>query len=242
MPKKEEKKSVKIIGWTTYDEYEFNSGSIGLLDYGGDKETDEAVIEDIKKHGYLFNGYDHQEFIYCVPVTDDYRMIRYSQRHFGFVMASAWGNPKNAPIYSFNFALKSEAKVFPSHKLTVENNIPPKSDFDLNKDIFNEIYALPESFEEGCDCQNIYLFPVPLKKDSFYWLSDIITLNCEDKKIFTVIKYLLSEKNYEEFKKHMETRKGYSEYVKYFYNEEYIKSIAGDKPFLLLGLRNELKI
>ena len=116
MRKKNENKKVRIIGWTTYDDYDFNGGSIGILDYGGDEETNKAVIEDIKKHGYLFSDYDHQKNLHCVPVTDDYHMIRYSQRHFGYVMASAWGEPENAPTYSFEFALKSEAKVFPGRK------------------------------------------------------------------------------------------------------------------------------
>lgn len=62
---------------------------------GGVKETEtqeaeDAIIEDIRAHGYVFSGQDHQNAKTGCPMFEDGTVRTYSLRGWGRVMATAW--------------------------------------------------------------------------------------------------------------------------------------------------------
>ena len=89
----------KVIGWTYYDNNEIiDSGNrIGFAERY-------AIIDEIRKHKYLFSGWDHQEsFEGVVPILNDGRKRCFSQRGWGGVMAEAYGHMKDYDYASFTF-------------------------------------------------------------------------------------------------------------------------------------------
>ena len=77
----------KVIGWDWYDGDDFT----GLKHDDFTDEVWDAVLTDVKKHGYLFTGEDQQETPYCCPVLNNYRIARFSRRGFARIMAQANG-------------------------------------------------------------------------------------------------------------------------------------------------------
>lgn len=71
---------IKVVGWTQYDLHEFDEGDSGWA-------VRMAVVDDIRKNGYLFSGYAHQEYSNCAPVFNDGKMRRFSQRGFADMIA-----------------------------------------------------------------------------------------------------------------------------------------------------------
>ena len=86
----------KVIGWTYYDNEEILSqrGTIGFAERN-------AIIDEIRKHKYLFTGYDHQEGYNTVPILNDGRARLFSQRGFGGLMAEAY-NKNTEDIIDFS--------------------------------------------------------------------------------------------------------------------------------------------
>lgn len=96
----------KVIGYTDYDWSEFEDG----------ENTDaaiEAIIEDIKSHGYCFSGYAHQEYDNGVPVLNDGLARRFSQRGWGGVMAKAHGFMGYMDYSSFAFSFGYDEEKMP---------------------------------------------------------------------------------------------------------------------------------
>lgn len=54
------------------------------------QEAEDAIIEDIKKNGYIFSGWDHQNAETGCPMFEDGTVRTYSLRGWGRVMATAW--------------------------------------------------------------------------------------------------------------------------------------------------------
>ena len=54
------------LGWTHYDDESVpeKGGCLGFAERN-------AIIDDIRAHGYLFSGWDHQESWDCVPILND---------------------------------------------------------------------------------------------------------------------------------------------------------------------------
>ena len=77
----------KVIGWTYYENYEIldSNKTIGFAERN-------AIIDEIRKHKYLFSGWHHQEsWDGVVPILNDGRKRCFSQRGWGGVMAEAYG-------------------------------------------------------------------------------------------------------------------------------------------------------
>lgn len=114
----------KVVGWTYYENY--------LVE---DEESSDAVvyaiIDEIKKNGYLFSGYDHQERLYCVPVMNDGKKRTFSQRTFGNIMAIAHGYTGRYDYSLFSFGIKEEACVIPDDGFDEESFVPEK---DMNEE------------------------------------------------------------------------------------------------------------
>ena len=102
----------KGIGYTDYDLSDFKNG----------ENTDaaiEAIIEDIKKYGYCFSGYAHQEYSNGVPVLNDGLARRFSQRGWGGVMAKAHGFTGYMDYSSFAFSFGYDEEKMPSLKRSI---------------------------------------------------------------------------------------------------------------------------
>ena len=76
----------RVVGWTDYDGDDVpDSGSrIGYAER-------HAIIDEIKRNGYLFSGWEHHEGWRTVPVLNDGKKRCFSQRGWGGVMAEAYG-------------------------------------------------------------------------------------------------------------------------------------------------------
>ena len=114
----------KVIGWTYYENY--------LVE---DEESSDAVvfaiIDEIKKNGYLFSGYDHQERFNCVPVMNDGKKRTFSQRTFGNIMAIAHGYTGRYDYSLFSFGIREESLVIPNDSFNEYTFVPEK---DMNEE------------------------------------------------------------------------------------------------------------
>ena len=89
----------KVIGWTYYD----NSDILTSNDPIGFAERS-AIIDEIRKHGYLFSGWHHQEsWRGVVPILNDGKKRCFSQRGWGGIMAEAYGYTEDYDYAVFSF-------------------------------------------------------------------------------------------------------------------------------------------
>lgn len=72
----------KVVGWTNWDNKEVEETYCTYAQRF-------AIIDHIKEKGFSFTGCHHQESECCVPVLNDGKMRRFSQRAWGRVMAEA---------------------------------------------------------------------------------------------------------------------------------------------------------
>ena len=105
----------KVIGWTYGDDYEFPTSQeqIGFAERN-------AIIDEIKKHKYLFSGWHHQEsWENCVPILNDGKKREFSQRGWGGVMAEAYDNfdDYGYSIYTFYQSIDEKYLKFPKDDL-----------------------------------------------------------------------------------------------------------------------------
>lgn len=131
---------LRVVGWTDYDYHEFKEGDVTWA-------ARMALVDDIKKNGYLFSGWDHQECSNCAPVYNDGKMRRFSQRGFGDVMAEAHGETGYMAYAQYAFRLNPEACVYPQHEV-YRWNVPVEKDLaetfvlQVDEDFFNSVPAV----------------------------------------------------------------------------------------------------
>ena len=90
---KAEKMPLKVVGYTKHPD---NSGDmLWHMDFQGGREdveaAENAIIEDIRKHGYVFSGNYHQYGQNGAPVFSDGTLCMCSMRHWGDIMYRAIG-------------------------------------------------------------------------------------------------------------------------------------------------------
>ena len=111
----------RVVGWTSYDDSSVSDqeGTIGYAECC-------AIIDEIKKHGYLFTGWDHQEGLGCAPVLNDGKRRCFSQRAWGGIMAEAHGQtgPYDYARFTFLESIASESKRLPRDDFDPEGFIP----------------------------------------------------------------------------------------------------------------------
>ena len=73
----------KVVGWTYYE------ADYPDADCSWAMRT--CIVNDVKKHGYLFSGYEHQESYKTVPVLNTGEKVTFSRRGFANVMSDAHG-------------------------------------------------------------------------------------------------------------------------------------------------------
>ena len=182
----------KVIGWTYYDNSEIldSGNTIGFAERN-------AIIDEIKKHGYLFSGWHHQEsWDGVVPVLNDGRKRCYSQRGWGGVMAEAYGKMGDYDYASFTFHQSIDSshlhfapddfEIFDYEPQVVENE-----DFvvEVNEGLF-EIAKTSNPF---------YLDDIDELR--FVDKNDTITLSCNGEELFFVVKDIDRDKASNGFKR-----------------------------------------
>ena len=75
---------LKVLGWVWYEDSCYDGGEVDWAAYN-------AIVDDVKEHGYRFTGYHHQESFDCAPVLNDGKIRRFSQRSWGGLMATVEG-------------------------------------------------------------------------------------------------------------------------------------------------------
>ena len=168
---------LRVVGWTWYDD-DIEEGKQCWA-------ARNAIVDDIKAHGYEFSGWAHQECERCAPILNDGKIYRFSQRGWGDVMAEAHGltGRLDYTIYAFNwngFYLDDEEN-------DEEKEVYPQEDFDI--DSFAPETDLSERFEVEVSSQ-IYetaLQQGEIKLDDLAELryldgGDTLELRCGDKR------------------------------------------------------------
>lgn len=158
---------LRVVGWTYYDDY-LEEGSNGWA-------ARSAIIDDIKKHGYIFSGWAHQEADCCAPVLNDGKMYCYSQRGWGDLMAEAHGYTGRMDYARFAFAIDDDSEIRPTEYFDEENFTP---EYDLNEsfeiNVSKDIFDLAEtSLEIKLD---------DLAELRYLDFKDTLVLSCDGKK------------------------------------------------------------
>lgn len=113
---------LRVVGWAYYDD-DMEQGDIGWA-------ARNAIIDDIKAHGYLFSGWAHQECDCCAPVLNDGKLYCFSQRGWGGVMAEAHGYNGRMDYARFAFAMDAEDEIRPKYAFDEDTFVP---EYDLNQ-------------------------------------------------------------------------------------------------------------
>lgn len=161
----------RVIGWTHYDDPEFE-------DENCSESALQAIIEDIRKNGYLFTGYDHQETYDCAPVLNDGKRRCFSQRSFGGIMARAHGDFSRMgyATYAFDWYTGDDREdniILPKNNVNFATFVP---ETDLNEELSTTVTE--EEFEAAKTGRLIILDREELK---FIDAGDTLTLKCGDK-------------------------------------------------------------
>ena len=103
----------RVVGWTDYDgdDAPDSESPIGFAER-------HAIVDDIKKNGYLFSGWDHQERWGCTPVLNDGKKRCFSQRGWGGVMAEAHGETEPYAYARYTFMESIAKPVLPRGSYT----------------------------------------------------------------------------------------------------------------------------
>ena len=113
---------LRVVGWVNNGE-EVEQGKPGWA-------ARHAIIDEIKKNGYLFSGWAHQEGYGLAPVLNDGKMYCYSQRVWGGIMAEAHGYTGKMDYAKFAFMMESEKEKKPEVNFDPETFVP---ETDLNE-------------------------------------------------------------------------------------------------------------
>ena len=131
---------LRVVGWTYYDDDLLHDDSWA---------AHMATVDDIKKHGYEFSGWSHQECQCCAPVFNNGKMLCYSQRGWGSLMAEAHGHTGRLDYTMYAFMIdpkQLDSEIRPTDEFDEEN-------FQLEGDL-NERFELAVSQDVFDDAQN----------------------------------------------------------------------------------------
>lgn len=183
----------RVIGWTYPDDFDFPSSNetIGFAERN-------AIIDEIRKHKYLFTGWHHQEaFENTVPILNDGKKREFSQRGFGGVMAEAYGQEGDYDYARFTFheSIDHNYLKFPLKCLSLENFKPS----ELKNEHFN-IEVSKELFEIAKTKNPFYLDD--LDELRFIDKNDTLTLHYQDESLSFFISDINRNKKEIKFKEH----------------------------------------
>ena len=114
---------LRVIGWTFYDDDKYPEGEVDEASY-------QAIRDDIKKNGYVFTGWHHQEINKCAPVLNDGCIRRFTQRGWGGIMADALDKkePYAYSWFAFNTPFDTGMKIKLPDKGVNEEEIVPEAE------------------------------------------------------------------------------------------------------------------
>lgn len=181
---------LKVIGWTFYDNEEFESvycSEAGM----------EAIIDDIKEHGYEFSGKNHQGSDCGAPVLNDGKKRCFTQRAFGRLMARAHGDYSYYGYCSYDFAYWSldERKMAEDD----DRDLYFKSDIEgLVEENLAEVLVFNATKDQMKMATNEGKLVFPHRNSLRYLdVGDTLILKCEDEeKRFLVEEYKRDEHYY----------------------------------------------
>ena len=131
----------RIVGWTEYDDFtvECEDSSYAVTN---------VVIDEIKKKGYCFSGWAHQELINGAPVFNDGKKRLFSARTFGGLMANAHGYKGPRDYSLFAFQMRKE-EMPPRTASFFADTFTPET--DLNEEFVIEVSeeVLKKAMETG---------------------------------------------------------------------------------------------
>ena len=189
---------MEIIGYSSYDNSEF----LPMKDEEFNDKMIDMIVDDIKKNGYFYTGEDQQDNPDCCPVFSNYRIMRFSRRGFGFIMARACGYEDKMAYSLFmdRFMINSKKKKFPDGKSIPMYNekgenirkeektikIPPEDYDNLKKSMQNRD-------EDSFLYSTFYYLPIPYNKDdrNYFWTGDRIFVTTEKRD--EVLEYRLAK-------------------------------------------------
>lgn len=127
----------RIVGWTEYDDFMVEAEEPSYA-------ATNIVIDEIKKKGYKFSGWAHQELTNGVPVFNDGKKRLFSARTFGGLMAAAHGynGPMDYSLFAFQFADLKYEKTPPSSEgfnplsFTPETNLHEEFIVEVSEEVF----------------------------------------------------------------------------------------------------------
>ncbi|MBQ7761469.1 MAG: hypothetical protein IJ400_05370 [Clostridia bacterium] len=185
----------KVIGWTWYD-----NELIEEMDHS-DSAT-EAVIEDIRANGYLFSGMHHQDYPRCAPVLNNGKMLTFTQRGFGGVMAKAYGKTSRMSYaeYAFDWHFGDEDSktpyVFPKEERVFEGEVD-KSLIETDLSESFEYEATKEEYENAVNNGTLE-FIYKNEKYRFMDTGDTILVKCQGQECLFEITSLARYKKFTE--------------------------------------------
>lgn len=151
---------LKVIGWTFYDDDKYPDGEVDEASY-------QAILDDIKRNGYVFTGWHHQEIDKCAPVLNDGCIRRFTQRAWGRIMADALDKkePYAYSFFAFYTPFDGDMKIkIPEQGVNEEEIVPEEDVFEeyiieadeklLGEALENDEICLPEDNEKGCIRKN----------------------------------------------------------------------------------------
>lgn len=183
---------LRVIGWTYYGD-DLPQGKIGWA-------ARNAIVDEIKKQGYLFSGASHQDCDYCVPVCNDGKIYRFSQRNWGDVMAEAHGCMCRMDYvkFAFSYSIDYDSEIRPKEQYD-EDMLIPKG--DLNERF--EIEVSPNVFASAQHSHKISLDDLPTLR--YLDVGDTLALICERKTVeYTVTDVVRTKDLTEERRRELE--------------------------------------
>ena len=159
---------LRVVGWTYYDDDLPQGENCWSARY--------AVIDEIKKHGYLFSGWSHQECQRCAPVMNDGKLYCFSQRGWGSVMAEAHGYTGRMDYALFTFVGSLESEIRPTNAYAEDEFVP---EIDLNERF--ELEVEQHVFESAQQSHEIKLDDLPQLR--YLDIGDTLALTCNQKTI-----------------------------------------------------------
>ncbi len=167
----------RVVGWTTYDSRDFSY----VDNYVTDAEK-YAIIDEIRKHKYLFSGWHHQEHENCVPVLSDGKERIFSSRYWGGIMAEAYGKTGewDYALFSFHSDIAEESLCIPQDGLdpyTFTAEGYEVEDFAVTVD--------GKTFESAKTKNPIYLDNLPELRNICD--NDSLTLRCGDEELRFIV-------------------------------------------------------
>ena len=134
----------RVVGWASYDDRLPQADATWAAYY--------AIVDEIKKCGYSFSGWSHQEGYCCAPVLNDGKMYLFSQRGWGGLMAEAHGYTGRMDycMYAFMTDMDSLDKEirpknkFDRHTFKPERDLNEKFELEVSQEIFDaaKTYAI----------------------------------------------------------------------------------------------------